>query len=99
MPDIVIRCPNKTHQKPICKLIDDKLVKRIPSPKILFVATADSVGRFKIQCSDTECRRTTSGRGWYEIEINGTGGYTVKPLPAKRLKLIDVPYALAECDE
>lgn len=94
--DIVIRCPNELHKKPRFKQVDNKLIERVPSPKILFVASADSIGRFKVQCADTECRKSSDSRGWYEIVLNGCGGYTVKKLPKQRFELEDVPYALME---
>lgn len=97
MNDIVIRCPNKTHKKPIIKLIDNELVERVPNPKILFVASADSIGRFKVQCSDTQCRKSSNSRGWYEVTLNGCGGYTVNQLPPQRFNFTEVPYALSEC--
>ena len=96
MVDIVLRCPNKIHQKPIRKLVDNELIEKIPNPKILFVASADSIGQFKIQCSDHDCRKSHKGRGWFEITLNGCGGSTVKPMPPGIIKMVDVPYALAE---
>ncbi len=92
--DILINCPGEAHKK---ERFNSHKGKIAPVPKILFVASPESVGKFKIQCPDNECRRhnksNSNGKynSWYEIVFNGLGGYSVEPLPKQEFKLEKVP--------
>jgi hypothetical protein len=68
--------------------------KRVPFPKTLFVCNPDSYGKFKIQCADNRCRKSSKGNGWYEIEVNGCGGYTVRELPNKQHPVKPAPFVV-----
>ena len=98
-PDIVIHCPNKVHQKPIDKLVDGEITTRVPDPKILFIASPNSIGQFKVQCGDHRCVLSGDNRGWYIITLNGGGGQEVRPVSRSMLKerfnLKKVPYVLS----
>jgi len=96
MPDIVIHCPNKIHEKPVSKFIDGKMTERVPNPKILFIAEEKSGGSFKVQCADNRCRKSTKSNGWFDIVLNGIGGYTVKSLPRQMFDLHKVPYVVGD---
>lgn len=100
MADIVIHCPCKVHAKPVTKVINGESVERVPNPKILFIASHESSGTFKIQCGDHRCVTEADNRGWYEITLNGCGGYTVRPVSKRelqeRFKLEKVPYAFQD---
>ena len=96
MSDIVIRCPHKCHQKPVTKMVNGELVERLPLPKIIFVASPDACGSFKVQCTGNPPKDHGDNRGWYEIQMNGRGGVKVAPLPAQHFDLAKVPYVLEE---
>jgi hypothetical protein len=96
MSDIVIYCPNKAHKIPVVKLVEGKRIEEVPNPKILFVCARGSVGKFKVQCADRRCRKSTKGNGWFEIRINGTGGFSVKELPKKWHQMKPSPYILED---
>lgn len=96
--DIVIHCPNPIHSRPINKLVDGKVTSRVPDPKILFIASPDAIGQFKVQCGDHRCVLSGDNRGWYIISLNGAGGQEVQPVTRKMLRdrfnLKKVPYVL-----
>jgi hypothetical protein len=95
--DIVINCPSAIHKNPPYKLDrEGKRVETIPVPKILFIASQSSIGKFKIQCCDHRCRKTSGHKGWFEIILNGMGGYEVKALPLQRFDIRRVPYVVSE---
>lgn len=94
MKDIVIRCPHKCHLKTVVKYVDGEKVERTAPPKILFIASPDAVGSFKVQCTGNPPREHGESRGWYEIELNGCGGFKVSPIPPQHFDLIRVPYVL-----
>jgi hypothetical protein len=74
-----------------------KFVDRIPNPKILFIAAAGATGKFKVRCSDHQrCQKDDFNRGWFEIELNGLGGYTVKPIPKAIWELSPTPFVLRD---
>jgi len=102
MTDIVIHCPCKVHEKPQIKMDCGERIERIPNPKILFIASPESTGDFKIQCGDHRCVSEGQNRGWYKITLNGCGGYKVQPVSQRelqeRFKLEKVPYALQDGD-
>jgi len=91
MVDIVIHCPHEIHKKPFNKLVDNELKEITPGPKILFIASPGSCGRFKIQCNDHRHRKACNNKAWMEIVLNGYGGYEVNELPLQRFKLSKVP--------
>ena len=95
--DIQINCPDPIHKKPIYKPDEHgKFVETPAVPKILFIASPDSVGRFKVQCGDHRCRKAGGHKGWFEVILNGQGGYEVKAIPIQRFKTMRVPYVVSE---
>lgn len=94
MPDIVIHCPNPVHDQPrYCRKSDEMKVV----PKILIIVSADTVGKIKVQCNDSQCKHSIEGhRGWYEIDINGLGGCAVKSIPKQYFKLNEVPILIMD---
>ena len=101
--DIVIYCPNEIHKRPVHH------TGFPPQSRILFIADESSVGRFKVQCGDHRCRRENgepgvNGEGksitrahWFEIVLNGHGGYQVNELPVEKFHLNPVPVVVSEC--
>lgn len=102
--DIVIYCPGVAHRQERKNSRSGEKVQAIK--KILFVASPDSCGNFKVQCSDNLCRKLTAdiNKGWYEITVD-RGNITVEPVVMRyqdrngntrerRFGLTPVPYAL-----
>lgn len=102
MGDILINCPCESHKLEKTNRVN-KVIK--PAPKILFIASKGSVGKFKIQCSDTSCRKynreSSNGKynSWYEIELNANGSSFVKPLPKQFFELEKMPFVVYGEDE
>ena len=92
--DILINCPGEAHKIERTHAVKGTIA---PVPKILFVASPESVGKFKIQCPDMGCRRHNKNHSggkynsWYEVVFNGKGGYSVEPLPKQEFRLEKVP--------
>jgi hypothetical protein len=108
--DIVIYCPNEIHKRPTYRTGPDrKAVEYPPQSRILFVSDESSVGRFKVQCGSHRCRKENgepgvNGKGlpitrahWFEIVLNGCGGYQVNELPVEKFQLNPVPVVVSEC--
>ncbi|MCP3683510.1 MAG: hypothetical protein GY861_12555 [bacterium] len=88
MKDIVIHCPGEVHKEPrYHKLKEEKVI----IPKILLIVSDDTVGRIKIQCNDSLCKKTGSNIGWYEVNIKGLNNYSVEPVPKQVFDLKQVP--------
>jgi len=96
---ILINCPCESHkikrENSVCKEIK-------AMPKILFVATPESVGEFWIQCPDNYCRRYNKEKSggkynsWYKIILNGFGGCSVEAIPRHEFDLQKVPFVVLE---
>lgn len=106
--DIVIYCPGAAHRQDRKNSRSGEKVGAIK--KILFVASPDTCGRFKVQCSDNLCRKLTAdvNKGWYEIIIEH-GNVSVEPVVMRyqdrngntrerRFTLNPIPYALKGCN-
>lgn len=94
MKDIVIYCPNKVHEQPRHHQKTDSF--RVV-PKILIIISDDTSGKIKVQCNDSMCKNSKEGhKGWYEICLNGLGGYTITSIPKQYFKLNQVPTAIME---
>jgi hypothetical protein len=97
MKDIVINCPCESHKEPRTTF-NGRVIEA--KPKILFVASAESVGEFKTQCPDGYCKKYNKERSkgkynsWYKIVINSLGGYSVEPLPKQEFELEKVPFVV-----
>jgi len=92
--NIVIYCPGKPHEQPRFSNKTDKLevVK-----KILLVASESTSGKIKVQCNDSVCKHSRENHnGWFEIDFNGLGGYTITSLPRKFFDLTEVPIVVMD---
>jgi hypothetical protein len=79
---IVIHCPNNEAHV---------------TPKILLFADENTRGPVYVQCRDWMCRKISRSQGWYEVKFNGTGGYTVRKIPARyHFENTKVPVAILE---
>jgi len=97
MNDILINCPCDSHKQ---ARFNSVLKEVGPIPKILLLASQNTRGKIKIQCSDNWCRRYNKGKtngkynSWYEIDFNSLGGYTITALPARQFPVTKVPTAV-----
>jgi hypothetical protein len=66
---------------------------------MLLIASANSIGRFKIQCTGATPKAHGKCWGWHEIVLNGLGGYKIKPLPKQYFPLDSVPVVVEEIDQ
>ena len=63
------------------------------TPKILLIAKAGSVGRFKIQCNSNRCKhsRGSDYNGWYDIHLKASGTYSIELLPKQHFAIRTAP--------
>ncbi len=94
MDDIVIYCPNSVHEQPRYHQKTDSM-KVVP--KILIIISENTSGIIKVQCNDSACKHSKEDhKGWYEICLNGFGGYAVKSITKQYFKLHPVPMAILD---
>lgn len=98
MKDIEIRCPNEVHKRPVRRVVDGVEEEYVPKPKLLLIASAESIGRFKIQCTGATPKAHGKCWGWHEIRLNGTGGVSVKPLRKQYFPLNHVPVVVEDME-
>ena len=105
MKEIVIYCPCDFHKIPKYHKRYDGSTKTIaPCPKILFKPAPGVTGTISAQCGDSPCvkhtKRQSDGKynGWYDVELNGLGGYTITPIPIPESfnEIEKVPVAVME---
>ena len=85
---IVIYCPGECHKQP---KHNKKTGKDEVKTKILCTVDKNTAGLIRVQCNDSQCKRSGDNRGWYQIDINGTGGITTSPVPRHRFDLEALP--------
>ncbi|MFH1739950.1 MAG: hypothetical protein ABIH23_13145 [bacterium] len=98
--DIVIHCPGEAHK---VSRYNKGSGRTEAVPKILLIASTNSLGTFKTQCNDPQCKRLGHTRGWYQIEFKPGRAPKITPQimvdadgKRRRFDLVEPPVAVME---
>ncbi len=92
MSDIVIYCPCQIHTDTLRR--HDKNNRYDYIPKILLIVSETTIGEIIVQCGDFKCRKHSGPNynGYYKIDLNGLGNYTIELLPKQWFEPKKVPF-------
>lgn len=97
MRDLQINCPCFVHKKPVRKQNElGEWIETKPVSKILLIVGIDTAGSVKVQCGDNRCRKASGHKGWFEVILNGQGGYEVKAIPKQWFETTRVPFVVSD---